>query len=244
MKISKKTQDRISDNLSKYKRVLKKALDKDVNESDTVAIIVDMLEDIFGYDKYDEVTSEYAVKGTYCDLAIVINNKLKFLIEVKAIGVTLKENHLNQALTYGAKEGLKWIILTNGITWEIYRVDTRPVLEAKLLCMLDFSEITLRQKDALENLFVICKEAQSNNAIEELNEKANLVNKTLIGAMLTEEKIVNTIRLQINKMAKNVKATNEEILSIIENDVIKRDVKEDDEFKKAKNKLKRLNSKK
>ena len=33
-------------------------------------IVADILSEIFGYDKYNEVTSEYAIKGTYCDLAI------------------------------------------------------------------------------------------------------------------------------------------------------------------------------
>ena len=240
MRVHKKASERISKNLSKYKKVLKKAHDKDVNESDTVSIIVDMLEDIFGYDKYDEVTSEYAIKNTFCDLAIVLNDKLKFLIEVKAIGIDLKDNHLNQALAYGAKEGLKYIILTNGMTWEVYRIDTRPKLDAKLLFNLDFEDISLRQKDTLENLFVICKESQSHNAIDELNEKINSINKHTISAALTEDKVINATRLQINKMSKNVKTTNEDVLEIILNDIIKRDIMDDEEYKKAKTKLKRL----
>jgi hypothetical protein len=45
------------------------------------------------YHKYSEITSEYAIRGTYCDLAIVsekgATKKYRFLIEVKAISVTL-----------------------------------------------------------------------------------------------------------------------------------------------------------
>ena len=199
-----------------------------------------MLEDVFGYDKYDDVTSEYAIKNTFCDLAIVLNGKLKFLIEVKAIGIDLKDNHLNQALAYGAKEGLKYILLTNGMIWEVYRIDTRPKLDAKLLFKLDFEDISLRQKDTLENLFVICKESQSHNAIDELNEKINSINKHTISAALTEDNIINAIRLQINKMSKNIKTTNEDVLDIMLNDIIKRDIMDDEEYKKAKSKLKRL----
>ena len=32
-----------------------------------------MLADIFGYDKYSEITSEHAIRGTYCDLATKID---------------------------------------------------------------------------------------------------------------------------------------------------------------------------
>lgn len=243
MNIPKKVSERISKNLPKFKRILKKASDKDVNESDTVSIITDMLEAIFGYDKYDEVTSEYAVKGTFCDLAITLNKKLKFLIEAKAIGKTLNENHLHQALTYGAKEGCHWIILTNGVDWNVYHVDKMPKLEAKLLFKLNILEINLRQKDTLESLFVICKEGQSKNAIDELSEKANIVNKHTISAILTDEKIINAVRLQLNKISDTIKTNNDDVLDIISNDVIKRDILDDDAYKKAKAKLKRLRKK-
>ncbi len=243
MNIPKKVQERFSKSVPKFKRVLKKAYDKDVNESDTVSIIVDMLEQIFGFDKYDEVTSEYAIKGTFCDLAIMLNGKLKFLIEAKAIGIDLKSNHLNQALTYGAKEGIDWIILTNGIIWEIYRIQLKPNLEANLLCTLNFLEISLRQKDAAESLFIISKEGQSKNAIDQFSLKADLVNRYVIGALLTEDSIMNSIRLQVRKLDNNIKLTNDEILEIVLSDVIKREVLEADAFKKMKSKLKRAKNK-
>ena len=70
MSIPLKVAERISKNLSKFQSILKMAKDKDLNESDTVQIITDMLADIFGYNRYLEITSELAVRGTYCDLAI------------------------------------------------------------------------------------------------------------------------------------------------------------------------------
>ena len=73
MRIPKKVEERFSTSVTKFKRVLKKALDKDVNESDTVSIVTDILADVFGYDKYEEVTSEYQIKHLFCDLAIKIN---------------------------------------------------------------------------------------------------------------------------------------------------------------------------
>jgi hypothetical protein len=49
-----------------------------------VALVVkDMLADIFGFDKYNEVTSEHQIRGTFCDLAIRIDGKVQFLIEAK-----------------------------------------------------------------------------------------------------------------------------------------------------------------
>jgi hypothetical protein len=62
MAIPTKVAERIGKNLSKFQNVLKKAKDRDLNESDTVQIISDTLAAIFGYDKYSEVTSELAIR--------------------------------------------------------------------------------------------------------------------------------------------------------------------------------------
>ena len=105
-----------------FQRILRQARDRDVNESDTVTIIADMLERIFGFDKYTEVTSELAIRGTFCDLAVKIDDAVQYLIEVKAIGLQLKDTHLRQAVNYGANHGVPWVALTNGVDWEIYRV--------------------------------------------------------------------------------------------------------------------------
>lgn len=62
MRIPKKVEERFSTFVTKFKRVLKKALDKDVNESESVSIVTDILAEVFGYDKYEDVTSEYQIK--------------------------------------------------------------------------------------------------------------------------------------------------------------------------------------
>lgn len=75
------------------------------------------MSEVFGYDKYAEITSEYTIKGTYCDLAIKLEGKLQMLVEVKAIGLDLKDAHLKQAVDYAANQGVEWVILTNGAVW-------------------------------------------------------------------------------------------------------------------------------
>ena len=79
--VNTKIKERMTKGLKKFQPVLQKALAADVNESDTVTIITDMLCEIFGYDKYEHITSEFAIKKTYCDLAIKLNDKVPFLIE-------------------------------------------------------------------------------------------------------------------------------------------------------------------
>jgi len=117
MAIPKKVADRLSAGLKRFKPVLESAKARDVNESDTSMIVTDMLADVFGFDKYNDITREYAIRGTYCDLTTKIDGKLQTLIEVKAIGVPLRENHMKHAVDYAANQGVEWVVLTNGHVW-------------------------------------------------------------------------------------------------------------------------------
>ncbi len=55
----KKTIERLMKSVPRFQKVLQIAKDRDVNESDTVAVINDILAEVFGYDKYLDVTSEF-----------------------------------------------------------------------------------------------------------------------------------------------------------------------------------------
>lgn len=117
-----KVKERLVAGLKRFQPIITKARDKDINESDTVTIIADMLSDVFGYDKYTEITSELAIKKTFCDLAVVLDGTVRMLIEVKAAGLDLKEQHIKQAVDYGSNSGVDWVVLTNGVTWKVYKV--------------------------------------------------------------------------------------------------------------------------
>ena len=78
MPITQKVATRISAELKKYQSVLSNAKQRDVSESDTVLIVADMLADVFGYDKRQHVTTEHAIRGTYVDLAIVVDQDIRF----------------------------------------------------------------------------------------------------------------------------------------------------------------------
>ncbi len=104
--ISVKVKERLASGIKRFQPIVAKARDKDINESDTVTIITDMLSDVFGYNKFTEVTSEFAIKKTYCDLAIKIDGQVKLLIEAKAAGIDLKEQYIKQAVDYGSNAGI------------------------------------------------------------------------------------------------------------------------------------------
>lgn len=64
--------------IKKFSKIIEIASTRDMNESDTSNIINDMLGDLFGYDKFFDVTTEYKIKWQYADYGVKIDDKLAF----------------------------------------------------------------------------------------------------------------------------------------------------------------------
>ena len=238
--IPKRVSDRIVRGITKFQQVLQIAKDRDVNEPDTVSIIKDMLAEVFGYDKYLEVTSEFAVRGTYCDLAIKIENKVEFLIEAKAIGLELKEGHLRQAIEYGANNGVQWVILTSGMVWQMYKIRFEQPINYDLVCSFNFADLDAKNDEHQEKLFIISKEGLIKDAREEFHEKILTVNRFVLGALILSEEVVGLIRKELRKLSDGVLVTPEEITAVLTNAVIKRDVLEGEEASQAQSRVRRF----
>ncbi len=217
----------------KFKRILARAKERDVNESDTVTIVTDILEEIFGFDKYSEITREYAIQGTYCDLAIKTARKIEYLVEVKAIGLSLNESRLKQAVNYASREGIKWVVLTNGIKWEIHRVILDERVKQERLFSFDFSELNPRLKETQQRLFLLCKRGVQKDLIDEYYEYRQTVNRYTVGVTLLTEEVIAVIRRELRKMKSGIKVNNEEIEALLSSEIIKRDILESDAGKEA-----------
>jgi hypothetical protein len=89
--IPQKVENRLISGIKRFQPIVAASKSRDDGEADTVMIITDILADVFGYDKYSEITAEFAIRGTYCDLAIKIDNSVRVLLEAKAIGIELKD---------------------------------------------------------------------------------------------------------------------------------------------------------
>ena len=243
IKIPKIVSNRIIKKIPAFQKVLKKAKNRDVNESDTVTIIADVLASVFGFDKYTEITSEQAIRGTYCDLAIKLDGEIKYLIEVKAIGISLKENHLRQAIAYGANSGIQWVILTNGIDWEIHRIKFHRPLSRELVCAFNFTALNPKKPDDQEKIYLLCKEGIAKAAIEEFHDHVQMVNRFTIGVITLTQPVVSIIRKELRRISPGLRVTNEEIKNLLASEVLKRDVLEGDSFDAANKQFKRSSKK-
>ncbi len=224
--IPKKVRDRLVKQIPRFQKILANAKNRDIHESDTVTIVVDMLENVFGFDKYNEITSEHAIKGTFCDLAVKIDGKIKYLVEIKAIGLDLKENHLRQVVNYGANEGISWVVLSNGMDWQIHKISFERPISSQLVAVINFEEINHRNKDHLLQVFLLCRQGMKKQAIEDYHERSQIVNRFMVAAIAQTEPVASVIRRELKRLAPGIKVEKSEIQELLRSGVLKRDVTE------------------
>lgn len=109
--------------LKKYTQVLRDARDRSASEADTVLLLSKFLEDVLGYDPLSgEISREFQIQGRYCDLAVKLDGEVVYLIEAKQAGNKLSEKDIEQAENYASRSGIEWVVLTNGVEWQLYHV--------------------------------------------------------------------------------------------------------------------------
>lgn len=239
MPIPTKVADRLRDGLKRLQPVLTAARAKDINESDTSRIVVDVLSDLFGFDKYSEITSEFAIRGTYCDLAIKLDGKLHLLVEVKAVGTELKDSHIKQAVDYGANQGVDWILLTNSVIWRAYRVHYTKPINHELVLQLNLTELSHRNAEHLEQLFLFCREALIRSSLAEYHTQRQALNKFMLAGVILSEPIVAAIRRELRRLTPGVKIEPLEIETALLQEILKREIVEGDKADEARRKINR-----
>ena len=235
--VPKRVADRIASGIKRFQPILAAAKARDVGESDTVTIVTDMLADIFGYDKYSEITSEYAIRGTFCDLATKIDGNLQTLIEVKAIGLELKEAHVKQVVDYAANQGVDWVLLTNGVKWRIYHVIFAKPIDQELIITIDFCTLDPKNSEDIERLYLWCKEGWVKSVLGEYRTQQQALSRFSVGATILTDPVLEVIRREMRRLTPDVKIDIEQIRAVLTNEVIKREVMEGDKAEEARKKV-------
>src|SRR3990172_4808355 len=219
-----KVVSRISSALKRFQPILDAAHKRDVNESDTVTIITDVLSDMMGYDKYSEITSEYAIRSTFCDLAIKLDGTLAVLIEVKAIGLDLRDNHIKQACDYAANEGCEWVVLTNAVIWQVYRIAFTKPIQHELVLELDLRVLSYRSTDDIERIYLLSREGWQKSRLDDYAAQQQALSRFSIAAVVTSPRILNVVRRELRRMSPDAKIEVADIDRVLRQEVIKREV--------------------
>jgi len=243
MAIPNKIADRLSFGLKRFQPIISAAKARDANESDTSMIVTDMMAELFGYDKYSEVTKELAIRGTYCDLATKIEGKFQMLIEVKAVGIDLKESHIKQAVDYASNKGIEWVALTNANNWKVFKVIFSKPIDFEMVLDIDLLTLNFKNETHLENLFLLTKESTIKSGLYAYHDQIQATNKFYLGALIISDTVLEAIRRELRRITPDVKVPIDDLRNVLIQDVLKREVMEGEKADIAKKKVHKASGK-
>jgi predicted type IV restriction endonuclease len=241
--LPKKVADRLSASLRRFQPILAASKARDDGEGDTVMIVTDMLAEVFGYDKYADVTAEYAIRGTYCDLATKLDGTVQALVEVKAIGLELKDQHVKQAVDYAANQGVDWVVLTNGTHWRIYNVVFGKPIDQELVIDIEICALNPKNAADLESLYLFCKEGWAKSVLGEYQLRRQALSRFFLGALVLSDSVLEVIRRELRRVSPEVKIETEQVKAVLSTEVLKREVIDGEKFDEARKKIARAANK-
>ena len=248
VRVPKPVEERLIKQVPHYQKRLTKLLanvgkPEGVSEFDTATIVIDMLNGVFGFEKDSEITQQHRIKNRYCDVAVKLGDKIQYLIEVKPIGTPLKDDHIEQAVNYAAREEkTDWVVLTNGVRWLVFRVLLTGKVSHEQVCDFDFMKMKPRtKKDHQETLLMLCKRGVNKALIEELYEHQQVVNEHTIAAVLMRsDEVHKVIVRELKKQEPNAKPDRGEITRIINDQIMPRVIVENEKTTKAITKIEKM----
>ncbi len=225
--------------MKRFQAILASAKARDIGEADTVTIVTDILAEVFGYDKYSEITSEYSIKGTYCDLATKIDGAIQSIIEVKAIGLDLKDHHVKQAIDYAANQGVDWVALTNGVVWRVYKVLFAKPIDFEMVIDFDFLALNPRTQQHLDLMYLFCKEGWAKSVLGDYHTQKQALSRFFLGAIVLSEPVLEVVRRELRRVSPEVRVELSQIKDLLVDEVLKREVTEGEKAEDARKKIAR-----
>lgn len=185
-----------------------KAYERGDNESDTRALIDRILKEALGYSE-DEIKRECKVYANRIDYVISIKGQESLVIEAKAIGKSLGKTAVEQATSYGVLAGIRWVLLTNGVVWKLYRTSDNSNPPHDLIFVIELLD-GLDSEEA-EQFYLISKHGLGrSHLLEKRWQKIAALSPENITEALLSDDVVNKVRLTLTKQT-GYHVTNEEI---------------------------------
>lgn len=191
--------------LRKARKMIQDAEKSDCNEAETRRRIERIFEDIMGYNAFDHLSRERAVRGAgeteHVDFAIQLDSKEGttpvIMIEIKRVTVDLAPKHLRQVSSYAINAGCEWILLTNSKEWRLYHITFGQPPVTKLI----HSWNLLTDDIALlaDRFGLISYKSVKKGTLDDLWRKTNvLLPENMLQAILAED-AMKTLRRELRK---------------------------------------------
>jgi len=183
--------------LKKFLPHLLKAKEDNLNEADTLLRIIKVFEEILDYDPMSEITREAQIRDKYVDLAIKIDGTVKLLVEAKSAGTTLRDRHIDQAQHYAAEGNIKWVLLTNGVEWNLYHLSFDEGVEYVRAFSFDLSVDPIEK--GAELLCLLHRQSIKKGDLDEYWEHRAALSAESIGRAIFTDQSLKFIRREIRR---------------------------------------------
>jgi predicted type IV restriction endonuclease len=159
---------------------------------------------VLGFDKYEDLTAEYQVKGDFADFGVRVDKQLRAFVEIKRVKQDLNRSHLRQVESYALREGVTWVVLTNARVWELYRVE--PVVgeqsEVTQVFSVDLFDDSVPMKRKSELLFLISRESFSKKVIDDYWKNQQATSPKAVKKALQSSEVVDADKKEIYRTHK------------------------------------------
>ncbi len=139
--------------------------------------------------------------------------------------------------------GVDWVVLTNGVTWRIYKVTFAKPIDQELVVECDFCALSGKVPKDVECLFLLCKEGWIKSVLGDYHSQKLALSRFFLGAMILSDPVLEVVRKELRRMSPDVRITVDEIRAVMESEVIKREVLEGDKANEARKKVTRSTTK-
>ena len=194
---------RIKSQVPKVRSLCNKGKKSNMGEADTRGIVRKVIVDLLGWDEFEDVTQEEAIKGGYCDFMVRFEGEPYFVIEVKKVSGGINDDHIRQARHYAQDKGLDWIVLTNGDEWDVYnlyysrRRGSNPEPNIFHLFSTSFTDTTIKPDERAFLLSLLSKEARRKDALEAYHDRLHALSPHELTKRLLRKDVIDRIRIGI-----------------------------------------------
>lgn len=213
------SRERLKTAIKKFGKPLADLVSRDANEGDTRLIVTDLLCEGFGFDKYADLTTEYQVKGEFADYGVRIDKELVAFIEVKRVATKLAAKHLRQVEMYAVNEGVEWVILTNGVVWQVYHITGGLPVVVDLSLEVDLlGEESVAQKS--NQLFYLTRESLKRKQMDELWLTKRATSPKSLAQVICSEPVADAIRKELKRRT-NQTVENPDVIRLLKETVLR-----------------------
>jgi predicted type IV restriction endonuclease len=155
------------------------------------------------------------------------------LLEVKAVGLDLKDGYVKQAVDYAANQGVDWVVLTTGVLWRVYKITFAKPIDFEQVVEFNFLELNAKNEDHIELVYLLTKESWQQAMLGEYHAQKQALNRFILAALLLSDPVLDVVRRELRRISPGVRIETPEIQNALALDVLKREVTEGEKAEAA-----------